>query len=165
MIMTIPVLTMSLVILSILQSVEFYVIAAVVAAAIVAFSARGDKKGPARQFLFPGVLTISDSPRSPAIELICDEDGSVVLRRYGVDGMTLSGAVSIAVTVTGFDVKIKERVVEGKPADDMVDTATFVLDFMGPERYFISYTAEDAGLFVATTLHNRPGIRVMKPMQ
>lgn len=158
--------SLSLPLLSILDSVEFYVIAAVVAAAVIAFSARGDSKGPVRQILLPGVLSLSDSPRRPSVELICCDDGSVILRRHGISGMTLSGAVSLAINVSGFDVKIKERTVAGKRGDtETVDTASFILDFMGAERYFISYTAEDAGLFVALTLHNRPGIRVEKQMQ
>lgn len=154
------------ILLAVFDSVEFYVIAAVIAAAVIAFSARGDSRGPARQHLLPGVLTLSDSPQAPAIELICCDDGSVVLRRHGIAGMTLSGAVSLAVEVRGFDVTVRERTVSGRPGDtDVVDTASFILDFMGAERYFISYTAEDAGLFAATTLHNRPGIRTLKPMQ
>lgn len=158
--------SLSLPLLSILDSVEFYVIAAVVAAAVIAFSARGDSKGPVRQILLPGVLSLSDSPHRPSVELICCDDGSVILRRHGISGMTLSGAVSLAINVSGFDVKIKERTVAGKRGDtETVDTASFILDFMGAERYFISYTAEDAGLFVALTLHNRPGIRVEKQMQ
>lgn len=116
--------------------------------------------------MLPGVLSLSDSPRRPSVELICCDDGSVILRRHGISGVTLSGAVSLAINVSGFDVKIKERTVAGKRGDtETVDTASFILDFMGAERYFISYTAEDAGLFVALTLHNRPGIRVEKQMQ
>ncbi|MCM1077495.1 MAG: hypothetical protein NC411_09070 [Bacteroides sp.] len=152
--------------LAVLDSVEFYVIAAVIAAAVVAFSAKGRDTGPVRQYLLPGVLSLSEESDIPSIELTCCDDGSVILHRRGLVGMALSGAVSLAVNVKGFDVEIKERVVAGKPGDvDVVDTASFILDFMGAERYFISYTAEDAGLFAAITLHNRPGIRVVKQMQ
>jgi len=156
---------LSFVLLSVFQTVEFYVIAAVIAAAIVAYSAKGSAGGPARQILLAGILTRAERHVSPMIELICNDDGTVVLRRYGVEGVTLSGAVSLAITVIGFDVKIKERIVEGKPDDEVVDTASFVLDFMGEERYFISYTSESAGLFVATALKNRPGNHIVKSMQ
>ncbi|MDE6118114.1 MAG: hypothetical protein K2G33_11480, partial [Duncaniella sp.] len=71
----------------------------------------------------------------------------------------------LAITVRGFDVLIKERIVEGNPVDEMIDTASFVLDFMGEERYFISYSAEAYGLFVALTLKNRAGNRIVKPLQ
>ncbi|MCM1356247.1 MAG: hypothetical protein NC212_07570 [Staphylococcus sp.] len=161
-----PAIPLTLLPLSILGSVEFYVIAAVIAAAILAFTARGGAKGPVRQYLLPGVLSKAIEPREASIELLCCDDGSVVLHRHGVAGITLSGAVSLAVEVSGFDVRIKERTVAGKRGDtDGIDTASFVLDFMAPERYFISYTAEDAGLFAALTLHNRPGIHVEKRMQ
>lgn len=155
----------SFVLLSVFQTVEFYVIAAVIAAAVVAYSAKSGHYGPARQILIPGVITESGRKVSPMIELICNDDGSVLLRRYGIDGVTISGAVSLAITVIGFDVKIKERIVEGKPEDEAIDTATFILDFMGNERYFISYTSETAGLFAATALKNRPGNHIVKLMQ
>ncbi len=156
----------NMILLAIFNTVEFYVIAAVIAAAIVAFTAKGGDRGPVRQFLLPGVLTRSDIPQAPAIELICCDDGAVVLRRHGLPDMALSGAVSLAINVKGFDVEIKERIVAGQPGDtDTVDTASFILEFMGAERYFISYTSEDTGLFAALTLHNRPGIRASKAMQ
>ncbi len=148
-----------------LNSVEFYVIAAVIAAAVVAFSARRSDEGPVRQVLLAGVLAESDRVTSPILELLCNDDGTVVLRRYGVEGVTVSGAVSLAITVRGFDVKIKERIVEGNPADEKIDTSSFILDFMAQERYFISYTSENAGLFAALTLKNRPGNRVVKSLQ
>lgn len=157
---------LEMILVSVFQSVEFYVIAAVVAAAIVAYSAKSGTHGPARQFLIPGVLTNEGKRVSPMIELICNDDGSVLLRRYGVEGVTLSGAVSLAIKVIGFDVKIKERIVEGKHGDEeIIDTSSFLLEFMAQERYFISYTSEATGLFVAVTLKNRPGNHVIKSMQ
>lgn len=159
-------LTSAVVTLSIFNSVEFYVIAVVIAAAVVALSASGKDSRPVRQHLLPGVLSHSDAPQPPSIELICCDDGSVMLHRHGLSGMTLTGAVSLAVSVKGFDVEIKERQVSGRAGDpDIVDTASFILDFMGCERYFISYRADDDGLFAALTLHNRPGIRALKTMQ
>lgn len=148
-----------------INSVEFYVIAAVVAAAVVAFSARRGDEGPAKQILLSGVLTKREVPAGAMIELLCNDDGTVLLRRYGVEGLTISGAVSLAITVRGFDVKIKERIVEGSPEDEPIDTAAFILDFMGEERYFISYTSDSSGLFAATTLKNRSGNRIVKELQ
>lgn len=148
-----------------INSVEFYVIAAVVAAAVVAFSARRGDEGPAKQILLSGVLTKREVPTGAMIELLCNDDGTVLLRRYGVEGLTISGAVSLAITVRGFDVKIKERIVEGRPEDEPIDTAAFILDFMGEERYFISYTSDSSGLFAATTLKNRSGNRIVKELQ
>lgn len=156
---------------SILQSVEFYVIAVVFAAAVVAFLGRRPGAGPVRQILLPGVISLEEQGAVASIEFICDDDGSVLLRRHGVTGVRSDGAVSLAIEVSGFDVRIKERVVPGgaDSAAMPVDTAAFMLDFMGREHYFISYTTEvtgtDPGLFASLTLSNRPGNRVVKPLQ
>lgn len=156
---------------SIFQSVEFYVIAVVVAAAIVALLGRRPSDGPVRQYLLPGVISQEggESASSPGIELLCGDDGSVLLRRHGLKGVREDGAVSLAVEVKGFDVSITERVVAGREPWQPVDTASFILDFMGREHYFISYRSElsasESALFASVTLHNRPGNRVAKHLQ
>lgn len=147
--------------LAIYNSVEFYVIAVVVAAAVVALSARRDGGGAVRQLLLPMLLRCSGESRPDAIELIAMEDGNVLLRRHGLKELGDLGAVSLAIEVKGFDVKIKERVVPG--GGDAVDTAEVVLDFMGRERYFINYTAESVDGVVAFTFHNREGMHVIRP--
>lgn len=153
-----------MILLSIFQSVEFYVIAVVAAAAIVAFMSVRQAPGPVRTILLGSTLSTTGNT-TPAIELECLDDGSVMLTRHGVAGVTEAGAVSAAITVKGFDVKIEERIVAGNPAYSPADTATFLLDFMGAEHYFISYVSQQADLFAAVTLHNRPGIKTRKALQ
>lgn len=152
---------------SLLDSVEFYVIILVLAAAVIAFSVRGDSRGPVRQVLLPGVLSATDGEApAPAIELVCADDGTVVLHRRGVRTVTEGGALSLAIKVRGFDVEIIERTAPARhPGGEPLDTASFILDFMGPEHYFISYRTDVEGLFAAVTLHNRPGIRLRKTLQ
>lgn len=145
--------------------VEFYVISAFVAAAVIAYFCRPADRGPARQILLAGELSLTGHPE-PAIELEALDDGSVLLRRYGLRDINETGAVSLAVKVVGFDVRIEERLALGRdPLAPPIDTATFRLDFMGREHYNIFYNSDPAGLFAATTLHNRPGIRLLKPLQ
>ena len=155
--------------LSILQSVEFYVIAVVVAAAVVAFLGHKPQGGPARQYLLAGVISQEGVSDRPSIELLCGDDGSVILRRHGLRGVREDGAVSLADGGKGFDVRIIERVVPGREPWQPVDTASFILDFMGREHYFISYTSEsrssESDLFASLTLNNRPGNRVAKNLQ
>ncbi len=146
-----------------LGSVEFYVYATLVAAAIVAFLARPSSRGEARQHLLAGELSNasnrswSDSASvSPAISLVVRDDGAVVLFRHGIEGVSSSGAVSLAVTVIGFDITIEERIVPGNNLDDPIDTATFVLDFLAPGRYHLKYNSSATSSFVATTLLVRP---------
>lgn len=154
----------------ILQSVEFYVMAAVVAAMIVALCARSDSRGPVREILLAGVISREGDVRAddadPRIELICNDDGSVLLRRHGVRGVNETGAVSLAIEVKGFDVKIRERVVTGRGDGEPVDTASFILDFMAREHYFISYVSDSTPFATSQTasltLSNRPGNRVEK---
>lgn len=146
-----------------LGSVEFYVYATLVAAAIVAFLARPSSRGEARQHLLAGKLSNasnrswSDSNSAqPAISLIVRDDGAVVLFRHGIEGVSSSGAVSLAITVIGFDITIEERIVPGNNLDDPIDTATFVLDFLAPDRYHLKYNSSATSSFVATTLLVRP---------
>lgn len=146
-----------------LGSVEFYVYATLVAAAIVAFLARPSSRGEARQHLLAGELSNasnrswSDSNSAqPAISLIVRDDGAVVLFRHGIEGVSSSGAVSLAITVIGFDISIEERIVPGNNLDDPIDTATFVLDFLAPDRYHLKYNSSATSSFVATTLLVRP---------
>ncbi len=149
----------------IFESVEFYVIAAFVAAAVVAFFCRPASRGAARQFLLAGTLTPGDDDTPPSIELLCNDDGTVTLTRHGVSGVGHDGAVSLAVNVVGFDIEVQERPVAGRwPATGSL-SATFTLNFLGRERYHLAYTSESAGLFAATSLNVRPGIHIVKPLQ
>ncbi len=146
-----------------LSSVEFYVYATLVAAAIVAFLARPSSRGEARQHLLAGELSNATGRNwgeiatvQPAISLIVRDDGAVVLFRHGIDGVSTSGAVSLAITVIGFDITIEERIVPGNDIDEPIDTATFVLDFLAPDRYHLKYNSSATSRFATTTLLVRP---------
>ena len=146
-----------------LSSVEFYVYATLVAAAIVAFLARPSSKGEARQHLLAGELsnatgrTWSDPTTTQSSISICvRDDGTVMLFRHGIEGVSSSGAVSLAVTVVGFDISIEERIVPGNNLDEPIDTATFVLDFLAPDRYHLKYNSSATSRFATTTLLVRP---------
>ena len=142
-----------------LHTTEFYVIATLVAATIVALLAHPSSRGEARQHLLAGELS-NASNRSwsdtttvePSISFRVRDDGAVALTRHGVDGVSTSGAVSLAVTVIGFDISIEERIVPGNNMDDPIDTATFVLDFLAPDRYHIKYNSSATSRFAATTI-------------
>ncbi len=148
--------------LGILQSVEFYVIAVLATAMIVAFIARPDSRGKARQYLLAGSLSFSGG--EPSITLTANDDGTVTLTRRGLQGMTSTSAVSLAVTVIGFDITIEERLSGGFPDDPAIDTATFTLDFIAQERYHIRYNSDSAGLFAAAPFHKRPGYTTSRPL-
>ena len=149
--------------IDILGSVEFYIYATVVAAAIVAYLARPSSRGEVRQYLLAGELSNAsnrawtDLPTlPPSISIIVRDDGAVVLFRHGVEGVSTSGAVSLAITVIGYDITIEERIVPGNNLDDPIDTATFVLDFLAPDRYHLKYNSSATSRFATATLLVRP---------
>lgn len=167
------ILDIFMIIAGIFQSVEFYVIAVTVAAMIVALCNGHGGHGPVREILLAGIISRENNgddmdERGQEIELICCDDGQVVLRRHGLKGVSASGAVSLAIEIRGVEVRIKERVVEGRLDSEPVDTASFILDFLAPERYFITYKSElpTGAVTVATSLSlsNRPGNRVVKQL-
>lgn len=160
-----------MIIVGIFQTPEFYVIVSVIAAAIIAASALPDRKRAVVQHLVAGELLSSvDAPDSVGpghgrLEIEVHEGNFVSLRRYGLEGVTMSGAVSLAIEVSGFDVVIQERVTPGGASPfGMADGALFHLDFLAPEWYHIRYESERFNEHTALTLHVRPGIKITKPL-
>ena len=155
----------------IFQTPEFYVIVSVIAAAVITIAALPDRKRAAVQHLVAGELLSSvDAPENVGpghgrIEIEVHEGNFVSLRRYGLAGVTMSGAVSLAIEVAGFDIVIQERVTPGAASPfGMADVALFHLDFLAPEWYHIRYESEQYSEHTALTLHVRPGIKMTKPL-
>lgn len=146
------------------NTVEFYVILAVIAAAIVAFASKPAERGPAAEYLLAGILDDSRADMLPMLFLACREDGSVALTRQGVDCISDDGAVSLAVKVIGHDVAIEERLTTGRGLIQPC-SANFLINFLPPGHYHIRYNSAKTGLFVAFPLHVRPGITTSKLLQ
>lgn len=154
-----------------LHTVEFYVIATLFAAMIVAFLARPSSRSEARQYFLAGDLS-NESNRSwcdeknvqPSISMYVRDDGALVLTRHGLEGVSTSGAVSLAVTIVGFDITIEERIVQGNSLDEPIDAATFVLDFLAPERYYLKYNSSASSTFASATLILRPDYKKHLPL-
>lgn len=153
----------SMIPLSVFSSTEFCVTVLVIAAAVIAYAAMPAQKGTAREYLLGGELREMSRQCPPSIELCCLDSGAVRLVRYGVEGVAPDGAVSIAVTVTGFDILVKERLVAGRE-DPVPLTASFTFDFLGHERYHLRYVSEQLSLGCSLTVNNRPGITVIRPL-
>lgn len=147
-------------------TVEFYVICALVAAAVLGLCVKPARKGEVRTFLYPGNLETESERDDEEIELTCLDDGSVKICRHGLKGKIAGdGAYSIAVKLSGFDVEIIERITRGQ-GDSMSDNApakaTVTTDFAGQDYYHFRYINEETGQLAVFTLHNRPGIHVIK---
>ena len=97
------------------QTVEFFVIAALSAAAIVAYMCMPKSRGEAVVHTVAGELSAGDGGDGEESELLVEvrDDGAVVLTRSGIEGITASGAVSVAATVCGFDMNVEERRMRG----------------------------------------------------
>lgn len=147
------------------SSTYTYILLLFVAAAFVAFVARPRDRGEAVKRLFAGTLLGFDELSGEGVRLSgprllvrCLEGGRVQFDRICVDGLTCSGAVSLAVTFKGKDVEILERDTPGYQSDEAMAGARFEIDMTGHEWRHIRWVDEDSGLWCAFTLHVRPGI-------
>lgn len=140
-------------------SVEFYVIAFIIAAAIIALCIKPASRGEAETIFVKGVLSSAEST-PPSIQIKVNPDNTVTITRRGLTDTTHQSAVTLAITKIGFDLQINERIapMPGEPANE----ASFIIDFLAPERYHIKYQAEPAELFAAFTLPVKPGISIEK---
>lgn len=153
--------------MSIFNTVEFYVIAGTLAAAVAAAASLPARRRAVVLHTAEGELSFQGDPAqpSPAIDVEVDDNRRVIIRRSGLPAaMRSGGAVNLAVNVSGFDVEIEERITYGRLGEP-VDTATFSLDFFAPERYHVKYNSEDLGIFTAFSLPVREGIRVRRELK
>lgn len=151
-------------ILSVFQTVEFYIISAFIAAAVIAAAAMPSRRSAARTFLYGGNLSDRNGPGEPAVTFIVETNGDVTVMRDGLDGITESGAYSIAVTIIGFDVTIEERLTPGRPADPAIYAGYTTMNCLGNERYHFHYKSEMTGRSAAFQLNIRPGNRITRPL-
>ena len=144
---------------------EFYIIAGVIAAAIIAYAALPSRRGAAVLHTVAGTLSDSGSTEVPAgIDVSIDDAGHMVIYRRGLPDVGDDGAASLAVTIIGFDISIEERLTVGKYPIERRDTATFTLDFLAPERYHVRYNSDTANLFTAFSIPIRPGITLSRQL-
>lgn len=150
--------------LTIFQSVEFYVIATLVAALIAGVALRPAARGEAVTRLLGATLSHVECDGEAMVEAIVGDDGSVDIIRRGLPPLSDTGAVSAKVTVTGRDIKVEERIVRGRGEGMPVDTAEFTLDFLAPDRYHLQYVSEPTGMSAAMPLNVLPGYRCRREL-
>lgn len=148
-----------MVLLGIFQTIEFYIITAFLAAAVVAFAAMPSKRGAARTFFFPCNLRTDAAPSEPGIVALVNDRGALEIHRFGIDGLATDGFCSLAVTIIGFDVTIEERLTPGR-GSEYATAAYAELDCFGAERYHFNYRSDAIGRSAAFSLNIRPGNRV-----
>lgn len=143
----------------------FYVLLFVLAAAVVYLLARPRQCSPAIQSLAAGCLVCGPVSDVQRLAVSVGDDGTVHLQRSGVEGLTLSGALSIAVERRGRDIVVKERLSPGYAADAPADGASFILPGLPPGRYHVNWSNPDTGWWVAFGLSVRPGMHLELDMK
>lgn len=146
---------------SFVGSVEMYVMAAFLAAAVVGLCVRPRHHGAAVTSFAIGTLEPDGPVESPMLEAEVMDDCSVILRRSGFCDMGADSTVALAITRIGFDIKIQERITLEGPLMPHA-AAQFRIEGLGRERYHITYSSEPTGLMTAFTLPVKPGIRVSR---
>lgn len=149
---------------SFFNTVEFYVILAVIAAAIVALSARPGSKGPVIEYLLAGELYPADD-EEPMVQINCLDTGAIAITRFGIAGINENGAISLAITKKGQDLFIEERLTPGSGFGLPTQVGLFTLKTLPPGRYHVKYNSDKTGLFAAFPLHITPGLRSLHPLK
>lgn len=136
---------------------EICVIALFIAAAVIAACVKPSSSGAVREQLIAGGL-VDDPLSEPWLELSVTDDLLLAVTRRGIPDMTTAGAVSLAVTIKGYEVNIQERRVE-RQGGEPVNCALFCIEGLAEERYHITYRRDGSEIAAVFTLHVRPGMR------
>ena len=93
------------------RTVEFYVVATVVAAVII-LSTRPSGSKPVQTRFARATFEPDTEPSDaePSLEVSVRDDGMVVFTRHGLGRIREGTVVALAITVKGFDVTLKERI-------------------------------------------------------
>lgn len=144
----------------ILLSTELCVLGVFAAAAIVAYCVRPAHRGPVTQHFLPG--TLGDTPVTPGmpwLEVTVEPDMSVIIIRRGLDSVDLDGgAVNLSMTISDFNIDIRERRITGYGTSTPATTARFTADFLAAEHYRITYRRDQEEITLVFTINIRPGI-------
>lgn len=94
------------------RTVEFYVVATVVAAAVIILSTRPSGSKPVQTRFARATFEPDTEPSDaePSLEVSVRDDGMVVFTRHGLGRIREGTVVALAITVKGFDVTLKERI-------------------------------------------------------
>lgn len=146
------------------NTVEFYVILAVVAAAILALASRPDSLAPVKELLMACRLEDEAEHSAASVEMECQPNGLISIARRGVADICDGGAVSLAIKIKGRDMLIEERITQGRGLMRPSVSASCLLPFIRLERYHVVYNSSSTGQYVAFTFPAKPGIKVLRSL-
>lgn len=145
---------------SIFNTVEFYIVTAFIAAAVVGYAALPSRRDPVRQLLVAGDLLDGYAPSEPGIVARVADNGDLEIYRFGIDSLADTGAYSLAVTIIGFDITVDERITPGRRGTAAVTAARAAIGGLGAERYHFLYRSDATGRSASFSLNIRPGNRI-----
>lgn len=145
------------------------------AAMAVAALALPRGRGPAETgFLTADLTSDPGVDTTPRVEFSTRADGALVMRRFGLEGLTAGATVALAVTRKGFDLTIEERVtptpssagatLDSEPPAAVVNCATFILPGLSSERYHLKYNSDPTSSFCTLAWRNLPGFTASRVM-
>lgn len=149
-------------------TVEVCVLLFIVAAAVIAMAVRPGGKSPAETYFYAGEL-ISGEETVAGLTITVNEDYRVTLVRHGLAGITgVDGAVSIAVTVTGTEIYVEERITPGRilsPEENKSESALFFIDCLPPNtRIHFRYNASASSRSASLTFTVKPDFNYSLPL-
>lgn len=150
-------------------TVEWCVIGFIAAMAVVAAVIKPPQRHEAMTMFLKGGMEpvcASTPAGEPELVIYVSDRGPVITRR-GFDGLLRTGgsSVALAVTVSGYDVTIKERLVPGY-GDEFIGTVSF--DASGLRlrgNYHVQYISDSLSRSTAFSLLTRPGVRVVRTLR
>ncbi len=146
------------------MSIEFYVICSVIAAAVVALMALPRRHNAVRTFFFTGTLHSGAEDADPEVRFTVRPDATLEITRSGLTDVRMDGACNFSVKIANFDVTIEERITPGY-IEPFAQSASVIIDCLGPERYHFQYRSEKTGRSAALTLNLRPGNTLSRPLE
>lgn len=147
------------------NTIEFYVITGTIAAGALAVVSLPRRRSHSVLHTVPGRLYYSGDNAAPALDMWVDDNRRIHIIRRGLPNVSDMGAASLAINHSGFDLIVEERLTFDRRGESPVDSAEFIIDFVGPERYHIRYNSEDTSLMTAFTIPVKEGIKMTRELK
>lgn len=143
---------------SIFTSVEFYIIAFVVAIAITGFMFHPSKKDEAITYFFKASLFPSQS-NIPSLYIEALEDGNLKITHKGIHANEMV-STSIALTIIGSDLRIVEKQTPIASWETPLYDAVYIIDRLKPLRYHLYFDSEITNSYATSSLVNESPFHV-----
>ncbi len=146
---------------SIFTSVEFYIIAFVVAMALVGVMFNPSKHGEAITYFANGCIKPALSDGMPTLESIGEDNRRLVLVHRCV-AVPIGVTSSIAIVLSGSDMRVSEKfnIPKGiEPEEAEICDIIYTIDFLLAQRYHLYFESAADGTYASMSVLNNEGFR------